>query len=313
MVDGGPNIDEELVSVIVPTYNRAHLLSSSIGTVLAQTHANLEVIVVDDCSSDDTEGVINSLNDPRINYIKLGCNSGPSVARNEGIRRSKGEFIAFQDSDDLWRPQKLEKQLSCIHAYDAGLATCQYIVTMGNNIRAHIPSIRGDGIEDWLLTKNTIPVDSVLVKRSHLLDVGCFSETMPALEDWDLLLRLSDVCRFSSVEEELLEVVRLPGSVSGNKPALRKALEMMLDRYAHRYQKNPRASARIHFDIASMNLIDGDAHHARPHLTEAAKLDPRRLRHLMLIIVGLLGDRCMVRLFQTAVGLKHRDDPHHTI
>ena len=103
--------NKPLVSVIIPTYNRGRLILDSINSVLNQTYKNIELIVVDDCSTDNTEEILKSINDSRIKYVKLEKNSGACIARNKGIELSTGEFIAFNDSDDLWITTKLEKQL----------------------------------------------------------------------------------------------------------------------------------------------------------------------------------------------------------
>ena len=99
------------VSVIITTYNRAHLVGKAIKSVLNQTFQDFELIVVDDGSTDNTEEVINSFNDTRIRYIRHKINKGGNAARNTGLRNSKGEYIAFLDSDDEWLPEKLERQL----------------------------------------------------------------------------------------------------------------------------------------------------------------------------------------------------------
>ena len=102
-----------LVSIITPSYNSAKFIAETIQSVQNQTYKNWEMIIVDDGSSDETESVVLSIiqNDNRIQFYKLTQNSGPAVARNTGIEKAKGNYIAFLDSDDLWKPQKLEKQL----------------------------------------------------------------------------------------------------------------------------------------------------------------------------------------------------------
>jgi len=102
------------VSVIIPTYNRAHLVGRSIQSVINQTYQDFEIIVVDDGSTDNTEDIIKEFQkkDKRIKHIKHNKNKGGSAARNTGIRAARGEYIAFLDSDDEWMPTKLEKQTS---------------------------------------------------------------------------------------------------------------------------------------------------------------------------------------------------------
>ena len=104
---------QDLVSIIMPSYNTAKFISETITSVLAQTYPNWELIIVDDCSTDDTDAVIRPyLADDRIRYIKNEENSGAAVSRNRALREAKGKWIAFLDSDDLWLPEKLEKQIA---------------------------------------------------------------------------------------------------------------------------------------------------------------------------------------------------------
>lgn len=102
----------DLISIIMPSYNTARFIAESVRSVLAQTYTNWELIIVDDCSKDDTDRVIaNFLNDQRIRYIKNEVNSGAAISRNRALREARGRWIAFLDSDDLWEPEKLEMQI----------------------------------------------------------------------------------------------------------------------------------------------------------------------------------------------------------
>lgn len=102
----------QLVSIITPSYNTAKFINQTIDCVLAQTYTNWEMIIVDDCSTDDTDAVVASYTDPRIRYLKNEKNSGAAVSRNRALAEAKGKWIAFLDSDDLWEPTKLEKQVA---------------------------------------------------------------------------------------------------------------------------------------------------------------------------------------------------------
>lgn len=101
----------DLVSIVMPSYNTGKYIGDSIRSVLAQTYENWELIIVDDCSSDDTDEVVSAFFDSRIRYFKNEKNSGAAVSRNRALREAKGRWIAFLDSDDLWHPEKLEKQI----------------------------------------------------------------------------------------------------------------------------------------------------------------------------------------------------------
>lgn len=118
----------ELVSIIMPSYNTAKFISETIESVSAQTYPNWELIIVDDCSTDDTDAVVRPyLVDNRIRYIKNEKNSGAAVSRNRALREAKGKWVAFLDSDDLWLPEKLEKQIEFMEKNDYHFSYTNYI------------------------------------------------------------------------------------------------------------------------------------------------------------------------------------------
>lgn len=102
---------KELVSIIMPSYNTGKFIEETINSVISQTYSNWELIIVDDCSTDNTDEILKNINDDRIIYLKNEKNSGAAVSRNKALREAKGRWMAFLDSDDLWVPQKLEKQI----------------------------------------------------------------------------------------------------------------------------------------------------------------------------------------------------------
>ncbi|MEM9276814.1 MAG: glycosyltransferase family 2 protein, partial [Cyanobacteria bacterium P01_F01_bin.143] len=110
----------QLVSVIVPTYNRSDLLSRAIASIVAQSYPHWEVIVVDDASQEDIAQAVEQIDDQRIRYVRHAVNLGGSEARNTGIRKAQGEFVAFIDSDDVWLPQKLQRQLEALESTHNG-------------------------------------------------------------------------------------------------------------------------------------------------------------------------------------------------
>lgn len=118
-----------LVSVIIPTYNCADYIGETLDSILAQTLTDWEVVVMDDCSTDATEDVVKSYAEycPRIHYYRLGEHMGPAAARNEGIKRASGRYIAFLDSDDIWKPEKLEKQIRFMEEMKAKFSCTAYM------------------------------------------------------------------------------------------------------------------------------------------------------------------------------------------
>ena len=116
----------DLVSIITPSYNTARFIAETINSVLAQTYTNWEMIIVDDCSKDDTDAVVSSFADSRIRYLKNEKNSGAAVSRNRALREAKGKWVAFLDSDDLWEPTKLEKQIAFMEHNDCHFSYTNY-------------------------------------------------------------------------------------------------------------------------------------------------------------------------------------------
>jgi len=201
-----------LISVIIPTYNRASLVCKAILSAVGQTYINLEIIVVDDGSTDGTAELVATFGG-RVRYISK-TNGGVSSARNLGIRESSGGLIAFLDSDDQWAPDKLEKQASFLQQrpdFGMVLCDCLFIDPSGKDAelsrrRKHLPN---DGyiLEDVLKSPSLIP-SSVLVKKSVLDDVGYFDENIKTAEDLDLHLRIASKYRIGLVTEPLVTCMR---------------------------------------------------------------------------------------------------------
>lgn len=117
---------DDLVSIIMPSWNTGEFIAESIQSVLNQTYTNWELIIIDDCSSDDTDQIIESFNDERIKYLKNEKNCGAALTRNRGLREARGEWIAFLDSDDLWSSDKLEKQIEFMKKNDIYFSYHEY-------------------------------------------------------------------------------------------------------------------------------------------------------------------------------------------
>ncbi len=191
------------VSVVITTYNRSQLLPRAIESA-HQAGSDLEVIVVDDCSTDETPDVCASLKG--VHYVRLSSNKGLANARNVGIAESSSDFIAFLDDDDLRLPNSLEGQLRTI-ASDERFAFC-YGPTLIADSRRQLPTgeiyplecPRGD-IYWELLENNFVPVPSVLARKSGLLELGCFNTQLNLIEDWDMWLRLSERSLVAAVDE----------------------------------------------------------------------------------------------------------------
>lgn len=227
------------VSVIIPTYNREASIASSIQSVLDQTWQNYEIIVVDDGSTDNTWRIVDQFTDERIRYIYLDQNSGPSRARNEGIRQAKHKFIAFLDSDDEWLPQKLEKQMQVmLNAPETvGLVYCRIRAIKADGDIAVCPnlSLKKEQLEGRLLGDlvggNVIGTPAMLIRRQCLEQTGGFDEGLSCLEDWELILRIAEKWEIGFVDEILVEAHISEGSVSSNSKGYMLARCYMIAKY----------------------------------------------------------------------------------
>ena len=179
------------VSVIIPSYNRAHLLPRCLNSVISQNYAPFEIIVVDDGSTDTTR----SLAQRDYAGIKLisQTNKGVSAARNAGIRAAKGDWLAFLDSDDTWSPGKLGRQLQLIEKSPGSNVVHTDEIWIRNGVRIN-PQRKhrkyGGSIFKYCLPLCVISPSSVIIHRSVFEQVGLFDETLPACEDYDLWLRI---------------------------------------------------------------------------------------------------------------------------
>jgi glycosyltransferase involved in cell wall biosynthesis len=241
------------ISVIIPTYNRAKLITKSINSVLNQTFHNFEVLIIDDNSTDNTEQEIAKINDHRIRYIKLENKQGSNFARNFGIEKAKGEYIAFQDSDDIFHEDKLEKQLKNLIDHQSDLDFCKVRLHLGRGIynfpnSSRVKRFLRDGIFNELTYGNFISTQSILVK-TNIIRQYMFDNELPRLQDYDLLLRMTPKINVSYTNETLVELYAQRDSIGLSRSRLKKAKEIFLKK---NYDFN--STQRRHFIRAIKNL-----------------------------------------------------------
>ena len=225
-------MNKDYVSIIIPTYNRAKCILNSIESVLNQTYPFFELLIVDDGSTDNTEEVVHGIEDDRVKYIKMPQNGGAAAARNYGISVAQYDYIAFQDSDDWWDPEKLDKEMRCITSNPSfAMVYCQMRCIEVNEKGAGkeiaitpadaVPdSIKSGRIYEYLLKANYVGAPTMLIRRECLDKVGRFDEAYNALEDWDLVLRISRDYPIGFVAEPLFTYNMQPAdSVSYNHAA----------------------------------------------------------------------------------------------
>lgn len=227
-------VDEPVVSVVIPTYNRAHLVSRAISSALAQDFPELEVIVVDDGSTDETPRLLAQFEAVRV--IRFEHNRGGAAARNAGIEAARGELIAFLDSDDEWLPTKVRRQADVIQNSSAvGAVYCRYFVNddaTGQRIEWTSELYTGSIRPALLRGRCPRSVSLFLVRRAALERVGGFDESLEGFQDADLWIRLSPEWEFGAVDEALVIIHEHSGARVTTDPVVReRALESFLDKW----------------------------------------------------------------------------------
>lgn len=194
------------VSVVIPTFNRKAFLKEAIESVLSQTYRDLEVIVVDDGSEDGTAELVTALADKRIRYV-WQPNRGPAAARNHGASMAQGELLAFLDSDDLWTPRKLEKQVSFFQDHPEARICYTDEIWIRRGVRVN-PKKKHQKYSGWIypycLPLCIISPSSVMFKRELWEESGGFDENFPFCEDYELWLRISSVEPIYLIPQKLI-------------------------------------------------------------------------------------------------------------
>ena len=199
--------NKPLVSVIVPTHNRPDFLEKTLQSILKQTYKNLQIIVVSNGFNQKNKEIVENLKDKRILYKEQENSGSPSSPRNHGIRLSKGKYVAFCDDDDLWMPEKIEKQVEALEKnlnYD--LCYSKMLRFDGKKEWA-IPHEEGPSTLKSLLYVNTIPISSVFIRKKNLDIYGGFSEDpkVGTAEDYEFLLRHAVHSNFLFIDEYLIK------------------------------------------------------------------------------------------------------------
>ncbi len=221
------------VSVVIPTYNYARFLPQAIDSALVQTHPPLEVIVVDDGSTDETPRVLAGYGD-RIRVIRQ-ANGGAGAARNTGIAAARGEYIAFLDADDVWLPRKLELQMARFEADpELGLVHCGAEVV---DDQSRLTGFMINGLEGWVaadllrLDREVMgPGSNIVVPRRVAEEMGGFDERLPPSEDWDFSYRIAARYRVGYVAEPLIRYRQHGAGIHLNIPKMERSMLIALEK-----------------------------------------------------------------------------------
>ena len=288
------------ISVIIPTFNRANFLPRAIKSVLNQTFQDLELIVVDDGSTDNTEEVVRRFQkmNRRIRYIKQEHSGGAARPKNTGLKESVGEYIATLDSDDEWLPTKLEKQLDLFEKSanpNLGFVGCYYIAVneFGSKeelykIPQYIDTFRSILTHDYMGSGSCI-----IYKRKVFDNAGYFDENLKTAQDWEMRIRLVQKYDFDFVREPLVKYFIHMKNITKTLDDLNRIQDhkYILRRHKALYKKYPKAySTRIR-NIGSMHLLAGNSKKACRYFIEAIKVAPLWPRSYVNLTISLFGNK----------------------
>jgi glycosyltransferase involved in cell wall biosynthesis len=222
-----------LISVIIPAYNAEKTIRETIQSVLNQTHSDLEIIVINDGSTDNTLEQIDRLSDPRLTVFSYE-NAGANPSRNRGLAHVTGDYVSFLDADDLWTPDKLEAQLHALnHHPNAAVAYSwtNFIDESGKVLHSgSYVSASGNVLAELAVVNFLENGSNPLIKKQAVVDVGGFDESLQACQDWDLWLRLAATHEFVAVSSPQILYRVSTGSVSSNVAKLEAACLKVIHR-----------------------------------------------------------------------------------
>ncbi len=239
--------EQKTASAVIPVYNRANTILRAVYSALEQTYSILEVIVVDDCSTDNTVELVKSIGDSRVRVIRNSVNSGACKSRNVGIEAAAGDYVALLDSDDEWLPTKLEKQIAALEVSGADVCTCRFnrsssecddALSRLDGVLPHCPS--GVLERRQLVEKSLVSTQTILAKK-EVFENCLFDEQMPRLQDYEWVIRASERYVFYLVDDTLVNVYMQDISIThvNYEKKTHEALERILCKNAEALKNEP--------------------------------------------------------------------------
>ncbi len=305
------NPEKPLVSVIIPTYNRAHLLPRTIESVLSQTLKDFELIIIDDGSTDNTREVVENFQkkDKRIRYIWQENSGAPARPKNTGIKNSKGKCVAFLDDDDEWLPEKLEVQINLFEqkkVTNIGMIACNSLdIYEDSNATIKYKIKKRKNYFHAILSSCFIhSCSSVLVKKEVLKDVGFFDENLKIADDWDMWIRILNKYNFSFIKKPLIKYH------IHNKNTSRKLLEVgttddhliIFNKHNKHYTKNPKIySDKLRYD-GTRYMLSFQKKEAQKSFLKSIKKNPLNLKSYVYLFISFFG----INLYRKLNSLKSK-------
>ena len=299
------NGNDIIVSVIIPTYNRGYIISRAINSVLAQTCRDFELIIVDDCSTDNTKEVVSKFDDQRIRYIRHEKNRGVAAALNTGISVCRGEYITFLDDDDEWLPSKIDEQLVAFKGApsDVGAVYSEMIDVNKNRAeRLHGKSAVEGDIYKYVLGCYPIYLQTLMVKREFLERVGKFDEAFVSAADADFWIRLAKISKFKYIKNTLVIRHIMSDSLSTGNPAVIGDRERLLSKHMSEIQKDHRILAVRYARLGNYACLCKDLAGGRRYYIKAIKTYPWNGEYILGLTASIPG----YSFYKWALELYHR-------
>jgi glycosyltransferase involved in cell wall biosynthesis len=280
-----------------------HLLPRAIGSVLAQSFTDFELIVADDCSQQDIRSLVESYRDPRLLYVRRERNGGAPAARNSAIARARGEFLAFQDSDDEWICDKLQLQVDAIRSEPPSTAMvfCGMLRNAGGQVSYYPAPHLVPGPESYHATvqMNAIAFTQTwLVRRDVFLETGPFDESLKIWDDWDMLMRLTSRHEVRYLPQALALSHVSPDSVTRDLPARARDLRRIINKYEPKASRNDKFLGQLYYLLGRFQYLNGEMAEARSSLRRALSYNHAGLKPAALLLLSVLGERAARRFLK---------------
>ncbi len=253
-----------MISIVIPTYNRAKTLSKSVKSVLQQTYTDLECIVIDDGSKDNTEEVIGLIKDRRLRYFRSRENLGACAARNKGIELAQGDFIAFQDSDDVWHVNKLELQLNALLTVGADVCFCRKHrigVNLDDSDITHEDLKEGIVPYELLYSRPLVSTQTILARKS-VFEEFRFDEKVQKAQDYEWSIRAGEKYKFFFIAEALVDQYMQNDSITarGEKDYRieKETCQYFYDKFKDKYNLYPNLEIALLKRFAMFKTLSGD-------------------------------------------------------
>ena len=302
------NHNHPLVSVVIPTRNRPKLLVRAIESVLTQTFSNIQCIVVDDASTDNTTETVLAVDDSRILYLRNEVRVKAAASRNRGIKAAKGQYIALLDDDDEWIPDKIEKQVIKFGRVpkQVGVIYSGFCFCSGSEpriVRNIWPANKGNTYKEIIMS-NFVGSPTPLIKRECFKTAGMFDERLPSCQDWDLWIRLAKDHEFDFVDEILAKHFVHGDQISNDLKAKIKARRILLSKYEKEFKKRPFVIGRHLKRLGQLYFLDGKFHRGRNKLFDSLfknPLQPDIYHHLILSFFPTVYTKVLHKYYLTKI------------